>query len=251
VSAGGAGVNAGGAGASGSGAGHGGAGASGMAGGAPAGGAAGASETGPSANGYCGDGTPGLIAAAGDPTDPVMPFTEEPVSDSTCNAVVRTYPLADSSHVADCSPVEYGTNPPSSGHHYPDFPLYRVYDDAIPRGFWVHPMEHGGVVFTYSCTDCADEVQAAKSLVATLGIDPHCANAGPPCSATPTNQILMTPDPGIPTRWAASAWGVTLTADCFETAVFQNFAMSFRNFQSPELICGNDCSTDVTRPPPQ
>jgi hypothetical protein len=202
------------------------------------------------AKGYCGDLTAGLLAAAGDPTDPAAPYTEEPVAGSTCNAVERTYPLAYSSHVPDCSPVEFDTNPPSSGHHYPDFPLYEVYDYAIPRGFWVHPMEHGGVVFTYSCTNCAAEVEQAKRVIAALDVDAHCANALPPCSDTPTNQMLMTPDPGLSTRWAASAWGVTLTADCFEPAVFQNFAMSFRNYQSPELICGNDCSTDVTRPGP-
>jgi hypothetical protein len=206
--------------------------------------------SGPDPNGYCGDQTPGLLAAAGNPTNPAAPYSEEAVAGSACNAVQRTYPLADSTHVPDCSPVEFDTNPPTSGHHYPDFPRYGVYDYAIPRGFWVHAMEHGGVVFTYSCTDCDDEVAAAKALIAATGTDPACGSAYPPCSNNPTNtnQMVLTADSGIPTRWAASAWGVALTADCFETAVFQNFAMSFRNYEASEKICGNNCSLDVTQP---
>jgi Protein of unknown function (DUF3105) len=111
-------------------------------------------------------------------------------------------------------------------------------------------MEHGGVVFTYSCTDCDDEVMQAAALIAKTGIDPLCCTASG-CSSTDTNQLLMTPDPGIPTRWAATAWGFTLTADCFESDVFANFIASHRNnSQAPELICDNAYATDVTKPAP-
>jgi hypothetical protein len=199
--------------------------------------------------GYCRGRTPALIAAAGEPSEPVAALTEEPLPGSECNAVERSYPLADPSHVAVCSPVEYGTNPPSSGHHYPLFPEYRVYDDAIPRGFWVHSMEHGGVVFTYSCGDCDDEVSQAAALIAATEPAAACCTAAG-CASTVTNQLLMTPDPGLSTRWAASSWGFTLTADCFEPAIFRDFANAHRDNGAPEMICDNTYATDVTEPGP-
>jgi len=198
-------------------------------------------------NGYCNDVTPSLIAAAGDPEMATAPVAEEPVEGSACNAVVRTYPLDSASHVPVCSAVTYGTNPPSSGHHYPVFPKFGVYDYAIPRGFYVHSLEHGGMVMTYSCTDCAGEVAEAQKLVKTQPIEAACCPGGSCDDAT--NRMLLTPDPGIPTRWAASAWGFTLTADCFEPAVFKSFADLYRG-QGPELICSNTYATDVSQPGP-
>jgi len=212
----------------------------------------GTSEVTPAARrlGYCRDQTPGLLAAAGEPTDPVAPLTEQAIDGSACNALERSYPLEDPSHVPVCSAVEYGTNPPSSGHHYPLFPEYGVYADAIPRGFWVHSMEHGGVVFTYSCTDCADEVSQAGALVAETEPAAACCTAAG-CASAETNQLLLTPDPGLSTRWAASSWGFTLTADCFEPTIFRDFASAHRDNGAPEKICENTYATDVTRPGPE
>lgn len=199
--------------------------------------------------GYCRDKTLALIAAAGDPTDPATPLTEQPIDASACNAVERSYPIEDHSHVPVCDPVEYSSNPPSSGHHYPVFPEYRVYDDAIPSGFWVHSLEHGGVVFTYSCTDCEDEVSQAEAIVVETEPAPACCSPEG-CPSTATNQLLMTPDPGLPTRWAASSWGFTLTADCFEPEIFQEFVSAHRDNGAPETVCENTDATDVTRPGP-
>lgn len=197
--------------------------------------------------GYCGDLTPGLIAAAGEPTEPVAPLTEQVLDGSACNAVERSYPLADASHVPVCSAVEYGTNPPSSGHHYPVYPEFRVYDDPIPRGFWVHAIEHGGVVFTYSRTNCDDdEVNQARALMAETEPAAACCTAAG-CASTVTNQLLLTPDPGLSTRWAASSWGFTLTADCFEPAIFRAFLSTHRDNGAPEVICENTYATDVSR----
>jgi hypothetical protein len=198
-------------------------------------------------NGYCNDATPDLIAAAGDPEMAVAPVAEEPVAGSQCNAVIRTYPIESASHVPVCSAVTYGTNPPSSGHHYGLFPAFNTYEHAIPRGFWVHSLEHGGVVITYSCTECASEVAQADHLRRTQPIEAACCPGGD-CEGA-TNRILLTPDPGMPTRWAASGWGFTLTADCFEAEVFESFASLYRG-QGPEQICANTYATDVSQPGP-
>jgi len=210
-------------------------------------------ESGPTPykNGYCGDKTPALLAAAGDPAEPATPLTEQLIDGSACNAVERSYDVTSSTHTAaPCDPVEYSSNPPSSGHHYGIWPRYGAYEYAIPRGFWVHPMEHGGVVFTYSCTDCRDEVQAATQLIEDTAPAPACCTASG-CPDSATNQLILTPDPGIPTRWAAAAWTFTLTADCFEPDVFANFIEAHRDSgAAPELVCSNT-STDVTQPGPE
>jgi hypothetical protein len=202
-------------------------------------------------NGYCGDATPALLAAEGPPRVAAEPLTEEPDPSSACNAVVRSYPIPGVIHVPACSAVEYQTNPPSAGDHYAIYPRFGVYRAAIPQGFWVHTLEHGGVVLTYSCTDCEDEVAQAADLLA--GTEPalECCSASG-CPRDATNQLLMTPDPGLATRWAASSWGFTLSADCFEPDVFQNFIEAHRNTgMTPELICSDALATDVTRPGPE
>ncbi len=202
-------------------------------------------------NGYCGDATPALLAAQGAPSAPADPITEEPDPNSTCNAVVRSYPIPSVIHVPPCSAVEYQTNPPSAGDHYPIYPRYGVYSAAIPRGFWVHTLEHGGVVLTYSCADCEDEVSQAEELIADTEPALACCTASG-CPKDAANQLLLTPDPGLSTAWAASSWGFTLTADCFEPSVFRSFVDAHRDTgMTPELICSDALATDVTRRGPE
>jgi len=133
-----------------------------------------------------------------------------------CAAVVTSYELSPGIHVAACTPIEYTSNPPSSGEHYPNWADFGVYDFALPRGFWVHNLEHGAVVVTYNCPNgCDSELAAAKTWLAALTPDATCP-AGPP-------RILLVPDPLLDTAWAASSWGFTLRADCFDAPAFSKF----------------------------
>jgi hypothetical protein len=127
--------------------------------------------------------------------------------------------LASGVHVAACSDILYATNPPSSGAHYPTWADYGVYDFALPRGYWVHNLEHGSVVVSYHCNaGCAEELTAAKAWLATLEPDAQCAGQTP--------RVLLVPDPLLDVRWAASAWGWTLRADCFDAEAFLDFYSS-------------------------
>ncbi len=137
-------------------------------------------------------------------------------SPATCDALEEEHELAVGVHVATCSGVLYDTNPPSSGPHYPVWADFGVYDFPLPRGFWVHNLEHGAVVVTYNCPDgCEDEVSEASAWLAELVPDASCS-AGPP-------RVLIVPDPELDVRWAASSWGFTLRADCFDAAAFSAF----------------------------
>lgn len=150
-----------------------------------------------------------------------------------CNAVEQQRGIEGFDHVAVCSPVTYVSNPPSSGNHYPIWAAYQSYTTAVPQGFWVHNLEHGTIVFTYDCPNgCADDVAAAQTLIDSLPSDPVCValNEGV------TRRSLMTPDPSLDVEFAASAWGWTLRADCFDPDVFRQFALSHYD-QGREDLC--------------
>ncbi|HVJ15023.1 MAG TPA: DUF3105 domain-containing protein [Polyangiaceae bacterium] len=142
-----------------------------------------------------------------------------------CNVEVTQEVLAPGTHVALCSEVTYATNPPSSGSHYPTWADFGVYDFPLPRGFWVHNLEHGAVVVSYNCpTDCAAEVAAASAWLYQLSPDASCPTGAP--------RVLLVPDPELDVRWAASSWGFTLRADCFDDAAFSDFYVAHAG-QSP------------------
>jgi hypothetical protein len=191
------------------------------------------------ASGYCGSLTSGLVSGSGVPKNPATPLSETPVDGSACNAVEREFPLEAGVHVAACTPIDSTTNPPCTGMHYPVWAAFRVYDAAIPRGFWLHDLEHGAVALGYSCTDCADEVDLAVALLDEIGDDPLCT--------VPARRTLLTPDPRLETSWAAASWGFTLTADCFEPEVFRVFVETHRG-HGLEAVCSD--GIDVSQPAP-
>ncbi len=198
-------------------------------GGAEVGGAADAGAGG-APSGYCGLLTGPLTTGSGTPSDPATPLSDVAVAGSTCGAVERTFTPDPALHVDPCLEVAYRTNPPSSGTHYSFWAAYKTYSEPIPRGFWVHSLEHGAVVLAYSCTDCDDEVARAEALIASAGSDPACTLG--------ETRLILTPDPRLDTRWAAASWGVTLVADCFEEAAFGDFIDAHRG-HGPEAVCSD------------
>ena len=138
-------------------------------------------------------------------------------------------------HRTECSLLQFATNPPCEGDHYGRWAAHGVYESPLPRGYWVHNLEHGAVVFSYSCSDCAAEVEAARAAVIDAPDDPGC---GAP-------RLILTPDPLLDVAWAASAWGVTLRADCFEPDVFTTF-YSDRRGHGAEAVCSS--GTDFRNP---
>jgi hypothetical protein len=157
----------------------------------------------------------------------------------SCAAVVQQHPIEGETHVPICSVVDYLTNPPSSGNHYPIWAAYQTYTVPVPLGFLVHDLEHGAIVFTYNCDrgqgdggECASEVAAAGQMIGALPADQECVELGQGVS----RRSVLVPDPELDVRFAASAWGWTLRADCFDPDVFQAFAIAHYK-QGPEDLC--------------
>jgi hypothetical protein len=141
-----------------------------------------------------------------------------------CMAVETAQAIEGVSHTnGPCEHVSYLTNPPSSGTHYGIWTEFKTYDTPVPEGFWVHSLEHGAVVISYNCPEgCAAEVARAQAMIDSLPVDPLCY----PTGGTSLRRLVMTPDPHLTTRFAASAWGFTLRASCFDPTRFRAFVDS-------------------------
>lgn len=135
-------------------------------------------------------------------------------------------------HVAECTAIQYSTNPPCSGEHYPVWANFETFDFPVPRGYWVHSLEHGAVVYSYNCPNgCESEVAEVQTMIDALSSDPACGT-------TVSRRVILVPDPLLDVRWAASSWGWTLRANCVDRTAFQQFYLDhFGN--APEDICAS------------
>ncbi len=167
------------------------------------------------------------------PQPAVTPLEGEPMGE--CSATLRSYEGATATHLAECSDIVYSTSPPVFGDHYPAWAAYRSFDFPVPLGYLVHSLEHGAIVFFYDCPDgCADEVATVQAFIDALPDDPRCSPAV-------RVQVVLVPRPGLGARWAASAWGRSLTADCFDAEFFGQFYAAHHG-RGPEDLCNQGVS---------
>jgi hypothetical protein len=73
-------------------------------------------------------------------------------------------------HVAQGAPIQYAHVPPASGTHYPRPLPWGVYESEAPEGFWVHNLEHGGLVLLFKCDGppCAGLAEQVRALAVRL-----------------------------------------------------------------------------------
>lgn len=64
-------------------------------------------------------------------------------------AVGQEFPSEGRDHVAVGTPVQYKTNPPTSGNHYADPAEWGVYEQQLDDRQLVHNLEHGGIWISY------------------------------------------------------------------------------------------------------
>jgi hypothetical protein len=164
----------------------------------------------------------------------------------SCSPAVEPVPDEGAIHVPMGTPVVYLHNPPASGPHWPAPAPWGVHGEIVPREWWVHNLEHGGIVLLYNCPWPAD-----------AGVDggedggPPVPNACEPDIATlaafyangpvdnwydqfSETRILVTPDELLPTRFAAVAWDWSFTFDAIDTAAVQCF-IDARYGRGPEM----------------
>jgi hypothetical protein len=154
-----------------------------------------------------------------------------------CNVEPKTVTGLSHEHVSVCSEVDYPDNPPAGGNHYPVWAAFQSYSFPVPRGFWVHDLEHGAVVYSYNCSDspdgCPDEVQQVQALIDALPTDSACPASAP-------RRVVLTPDPLLDVRWGVSAWGVTLRATCVDSDRFRQFYLNHFGFGLEDFCTPGD-----------
>lgn len=84
-------------------------------------------------------------------------------------------------HVTDIYGVEYNSNPPTSGPHFPVWAKPGVYDRFISSGYLIHSMEHGYVVIWYDCSKIS-----SSGLIPTVS-----AHDEPGEESTDSGELLM------------------------------------------------------------
>jgi hypothetical protein len=118
--------------------------------------------------------------------------------------------------------VVYTDLPPVGGDHNQCWADWGAHEREVADEKWVHNLEHGGIVFLYSCANggCANEVDTLRVFVSGR------------------TQALLTPYAALPTRFAVVAWGVRLTTNCFDMPAFQRFYQQHVD-NAPESIASD------------
>jgi hypothetical protein len=102
---------------------------------------------------------------------------------------------------------------PVSGNHWGAWAKWSsVFPKAIKRGFLLHNLEHGGLVFSYRCDDnkSADcKAAEGKLLAIAKGLGPR---------------VIVTPDPTQPEMFAIRGWRYGYSSSCLDDASATQFA---------------------------
>lgn len=138
---------------------------------------------------------------------------------TTCpsSVVVEAHDVVPSPYVPVCSEVDYPTDPPTSGPHYPVWATYKTYLEPINPGFLVHSLKHGAIVITWRCPEgCAEDLTALRELINRRPQDPRC-------DSLLYHRIVVAPRPDQDRTLVASAWGHSFKADCFDLPALSAF----------------------------
>jgi hypothetical protein len=145
-------------------------------------------------------------------------------------------------HHASGTPIEWATNPPTSGDHFATWAGWDRSYTVLDRGFWVHNLEHGAVVLLYRCdAGCAAEVAALEDAVRAMPVDEAC-------EAPVKRRALVVADPLLPAdvTFAAVAWGAMYNATCVDPDAIAAFTSDFYA-RAPEDLCFEGASLGGTR----
>lgn len=162
-----------------------------------------------------------LVAGCADPAPPAL----------ACDGVIRTVSGEPGVHVPIGTSVEWSTNPPVTGMHYPIWAAWDRHYTALDRGYWVHNAEHGGIVLLYRCPEgCPDVVDALLDVARSLPADASCA-------APVRGRLIVAADPLLPpeVQVAVVGWNAYYAASCFDPYARTFAAARYR--RGPEDTC--------------
>jgi len=180
-------------------------------------------------------GSCGAVTSSGSDAGGSKPLMVTSV-DAGCAVSIEAWPLGAGLHVPVGSVIEWPSNPPQSGTHYPVWAAFQEFSTAVPRGYYVHDLEHGAVVLLHRCEllgggDCTPVLEALRQTAASLPDDARC-------SGGVRVRTVITPDPLIAEPIVAVSWGFIYRAQCVDLPSLKAFA-SAHYAQGPEDECAN------------
>jgi hypothetical protein len=131
---------------------------------------------------------------------------------------IETHELLGRNHVDEGTPIQYNSNPPTSGDHYATPADAGFSSTAVEDERLVHNLEHGQIVVWYSPDAATATVDAIRSTVEAAGL---------PLLAAPYEEL----PPGSDV--AFSAWGASQTCADFSNDVLNGFRTTYQA-QGPE-----------------
>ena len=158
--------------------------------------------------------------------------------DASCPVVIESPEVLKGVHHdagADLAST-WNSNPPASGPHYREWAQFQEYPTPVPRGFYLHSMEHGAVVLLYKAN--AED----PAIVAQLRKVRDALPADPFCDPATRVRVIITPDPLLDVPVAAAAWGWTYKGQCVDVPTLTQFAKD-HYAQGPENTCGSGRTT--------
>ena len=170
---------------------------------------------------------------------PPMPL-ETTTIDGGCAITVESWALAEATHVPVGTDLKWDSNPPASGSHFPVWAAFQEFTAPVPRGYYVHDLEHGAVVLLYNCTRlegaesgpaCELIREGLRQASASLPDDSRCGGAV-------RVRTVISPDWLTPTSVSAVAWGFVYRADCVDLPSLKAFTAA-HYAHAPEDECSN------------
>jgi hypothetical protein len=153
-----------------------------------------------------------LVAACGDDGDGGQQF---PQMVGECDGILDRVASEPGVHEPIGTAISWSSNPPATGAHFPIWAGWDRHYQQLERGYYVHNLEHGGVVLLYNCpAGCPDVVDSLVTLVRE-------ANPDPSCDGVVRHRLIVAGDHLLPdgVQVAAVAWDHLYTASCYDPYV--------------------------------
>jgi hypothetical protein len=168
-----------------------------------------------------------VLQGGGDPVPGAEPtgLESEPLperGDPALLSDVEQFPSEGRGHVDQGSQVDYGTNPPTSGTHYPDWTDPGFYTERQPAGNLVHSLEHGYVVIYYDPAALTPEAEASLRAWARNHQERF-------------NAVIVAPNPNDDpeSAYVLTAWTVMLRSDEYDAEQVRAFLAEYKG-RGPE-----------------
>jgi Protein of unknown function (DUF3105) len=116
--------------------------------------------------------------------------------------------------------ITWANEPPSSGRSWTEWAMWAAHPGVVPRGYWVHNIEHGGVALLRSPDASEEVITALAGAYEAIPDDEACGH----------KRAILAIDEPLATQVAVVAADVVMTGDCIDDpdAILQ-FVAQYRN----------------------